>query len=165
MQTTSPNPWYKEPWPFILISITGLGVVAGSTLAYIGLSNPPEIVRGEFGSLAKFITEDDSRIQEARALGLVGRLGLDGETILLSLSASDLSSLPEQLMVQFQHPASSAGDSVAMLVHHGGGEYRGPYTEPPHARAHVRVTDLTQNWSLAGRLDADNTIAVEPRRP
>ena len=40
-QETDAGPWYKEPWPFILVSITGLGVVAGSTLAFIGLSNPP----------------------------------------------------------------------------------------------------------------------------
>lgn len=164
MQATSAQPWYKEPWPFILISITGLGVVAGSTLAYIGLSNPPEIVSGEFGSLAKFVTEDSAGVHEARALGLAGRLALDEGVIVLSLSASDLSTLPGQLMVHFQHPATSTGDSVAVLFHHGGGEYRGPYNEPPHARAHVMVTDLARSWSLAGRLDAANTIPVEPRR-
>ncbi len=165
MHAPSPHPWYKEPWPFILISITGLGVVAGSTLAYIGLSNPPEIVRGEFGSLAKFVTEDSARLHEARALGLAGRLALDGETIALSLSASDLASLPAQLMVQFQHPATSAGDSVAVLTHQGGGDYRGLTSETPHDRAHVLITDLAQSWSLAGRLEPGQSTPVEPRRP
>lgn len=164
MQETPANPWYKEPWPFILVSITGLGVVAGSTLAVIGFSNPPEIVSGQFGSLAKFVTEDRSRVDQARALGLSGRLALEGENIVLRLSALDIDSLPQQLMVQFQHPASSAGDSVAMLSHAGNGEYRGRYAEPPHARAHVSVTDLGQSWALAGRLDAGASIAVEARR-
>jgi hypothetical protein len=51
MQEPAAKPWYKEPWPFILISITGLGVIAGSTLAFIGLSNPPEIVSGDYEQL------------------------------------------------------------------------------------------------------------------
>jgi len=165
MQETPANPWYKEPWPFILISITGLGVIAGTTLAVIGFSNPPEIVSGQFGSLAKFVTEDSSRVEQARSLGLAGRVALEGDTIVLELSALDPASLPEQLMMQFQHPATSAGDSVALLTHQGQGEYRGRYAEPPHARSHVTVTDLSQSWSLAGRLDAGNTIAVEARRP
>ncbi len=165
MQTSAPNPWYKEPWPFILISITGLGVVAGSTLAYIGLSNPPEIVSGQFDSLGKFLTEDTTRAAEARALGLAGRLGLDGERVELRLSAGDLTKLPNELMVQFQHPATSAGDSVVLLVHAGGGSYRGLAGEQPHARARILVTDLGQSWSLAGRLDSAGAAAVEPGRP
>ena len=165
MQAQSIQPWYKEPWPFILISITGLGVVAGSTLAVIGFSNPPEIVSGEFGALAKFVVEDTGRVEQARSLGLSGQLGVEGEDIVLALSARDPASLPDQLMVQFQHPATSAGDSLALLIHEGDGGYRGRYSEAPHARAHVLVTDLAQSWSLAGRLDAGATIAVEPRRP
>ena len=159
------KPWYKEPWPFILVSITGLGVVAGSTLAVIGFSNPPEIVSGQFGSLAKFVTEDSALIDQARALGLSGRLALDGDEVVLRMSAHDGTSLPEQLMVQFQHPATSAGDSVALVSRTAGGEYRGSYAVPPHARAHVSVTDLGQNWALAGRLDAGASITVEARRP
>ncbi|MGY6553349.1 MAG: FixH family protein [Wenzhouxiangella sp.] len=165
MQETPANPWYKEPWPFILMSITGLGVVAGTTLAVIGFSNPPEIVSGQFGSLAKFVTEDTARVDQARALGLSGRLALDGDEVVLILSALDAASLPEQLMVQFQHPATSAGDSVALVSRAAGGEYRGSYAVPPHARAHVSVTDLSQSWTLAGRLDAGASIAVEARRP
>ncbi len=165
MQQTPANPWYKEPWPFILVSITGIGVVAGSTLAIIGFSNPPEIVSGQFGSLGKFVTEDSARIDQARALGLSGRLALDGEAIVLSLSATDADKLPEQLMVQFQHPATSAHDSVALLMHTGDGEYRGSYAEPPHARAQVNVSDLNQSWALAGRLGSGASTRVEARRP
>ncbi len=164
MSSTSSAPWYKEPWPFILISITGLGVIAGSTLAVIGFSNPPEIVSGEFGALAKFVTEDRSRFDQARALGLSGRLALEGELIRLQLTADDAASLPEQLLVQFQHPARSAGDSVALLNHRGGGDYQGAYIEAPHGRAHVLISDLGQQWLLSGRLSAEAPITVAASR-
>lgn len=165
MQSSPAKPWYKEPWPFILVGITGLGVVAGTTLAVIGFSNPPEIVRGEFGSLAKFLVDNPARIEQARQLGLAGRLALEGDAIRFELSADASYVLPEQLMVQFQHPASSAGDMVALLSHQGNGEYRGSYDTPPHARAYVMVTDLGQTWSLGGRLAAGTSIAMEARRP
>ncbi|MEE4638293.1 MAG: FixH family protein [Wenzhouxiangella sp.] len=167
MQAPLPLPWYKEPWPWILIGITGLGVVAGSTLAFIGLSSPPEIVRGEYQRLAKFITEQDDRATAAQALGLAGRLELIIDEVVLTLAADNPDGLPAQLMIQFRHPATSEGDRVVVVDHRGRGDYRGRVPDPPVARSHVIVSDLAQSWVLSGRLDGDlgKAIVVEARLP
>ncbi len=168
MQAPPPLPWYKEPWPWILICITGLGVVAGSTLAFIGISSPPEIVRGDYQRLAKFITESDERASTARGLGLAGRLAVTGSEVALSLAATSPDALPGELMVQFRDPATSEGDRTVLLTRLGEdrGEYRGPVPEPPNPRSHVIVSDLARSWVLSGRLDgAGRVIAVEARQP
>jgi hypothetical protein len=167
MQAPLPLPWYKEPWPWILISITGLGVIAGSTLAFIGLSSPPEMVRGEYQRLAKFITEDDGRASAARALGLDGRLEFFVDEVALTLTADNPDRLPDQLMIQFRHPATSDGDRVVVVDRQRSGAYRGRAPEPPAARSHVIVSDLAQSWVLSGRLDKDLAMAitVEARQP
>lgn len=163
-QETDAGPWYKEPWPFILVSITGLGVVAGSTLAFIGLSNPPEIVSGDFEQLGRGLTDTNVRTAQARNLGLEGQLSVEGDEVVLTLKANQAESLPERLLLQFQHPARSEGDSTALLQRGSDGHYRGGLGQAPHPNALVIVSDLEQSWWLAGRGAQDGLINVAPRR-
>ncbi|TVQ29607.1 MAG: hypothetical protein EA370_14850 [Wenzhouxiangella sp.] len=166
MAETDVKPWYKEPWPFILISITGLGVVAGSTLAFIGLSNPPEIVSGDFEQLGRGLTDTNVRTAQARALGLSGVLQIDGQRVILELAATDAGSLPDSLLIQFQHPATSDLDRVVVLQRQSAGRYDGSLDEAPHPRSRIVVADLPQSWWLAGRLDGQIQTAVDlvPKR-
>ncbi len=160
------KPWYKEPWPFILISITGLGVVAGSTLAFIGLSNPPEIVSGDFEQLGRGLTDTNVRTAQARSLGLSGVLHMDGSQARLELRAIDPAGLPDSLLVQFQHPASSDQDRMLVVRRQAEGLYAGALDESPHPRSRIVVADLPQSWWLAGRLygQAAAEINLEPKR-
>jgi uncharacterized protein len=160
------RPWYKEPWPFILIGITGLGVVAGSTLAWIGLSDPPEIVRGDYQQLGRGLTDTNVRTAQARALGLDGLLTIQDQEVIIVVQANQSESLPDQLLVQFQHPATSELDSTVLARRLEGREYRGQLTNRPHERAHIVVSDLAQSWWLAGRLDGqiEQPVSVTPRR-
>lgn len=158
------RPWYKEPWPFILISITGLGVVAGSTLAFIGISNPPELVRGDFEQLGRGLTDTNVRTAQARALGLEGRLVVIDDQVTLDLAAASPNSLPASLLLQFQHPARSDGDTTALLQRDSEGQYRAVLARSPHPNALVIVSDLEQSWWLAGRGAQDGVISMTPRR-
>ena len=158
------RPWYKEPWPFILVSITGLGVVAGSTLAFIGLSNPPEIVSGDFEQLGRGLTDTNVRTAQARALGLAGQIDVQGDQVVLRLSAADAASLPERVLVQFQHPATGDGDTTALLQRADDGQYYGGLARTPHGRSLIIVSDLEQSWWLSGRGDQDLAVALSPRR-
>ncbi len=166
MNDNDSKPWYKEPWPFILISITGLGVVAGSTLAFIGLSNPPDLVRGEFEQLGRGLTDVGARTAQARELGLTGRLRVDGHDIRVEMSALDAGALPEQLLVQFEHPLVADRDAIAMLTRGDNGDYTGSLGEVPHERSRIVIGDLPQTWWLAGRLDESGSGGAElaPKR-
>ena len=166
MQEPAAKPWYKEPWPFILISITGLGVVAGSTLAFIGLTNPPEIVSGDYAQFARGLVDTNVRTARARELGLSGSMSLSDLELSLNLAAANPADLPERLLVQLQHPAYSEFDATVMLERSADGRYVGQLGEPPHERAHVIVTDLEQSWWLSGRMGSMGTGVVDlvPRR-
>lgn len=38
------NPWYREPWPYIIFGIPAFTVVACTIFLFIALSNPPELL-------------------------------------------------------------------------------------------------------------------------
>lgn len=155
-----PRPWYREPWPWIILGILSLGWVSGLSILTIGLSNPPEIVSGDYQQLGRALVDTHERTQRARDLGLSGGLRLQGGEVLLELVAHAPSSLPETVLVQFLHPASSDGDSTALLRRDAEGVYRGELATSPHGRANVRVLDIEQTWWLAGRLSVESPGAV-----
>ncbi len=163
MQQSEINPWYREPWPWIILGLLGLGVVAGSTLAFIALSSPPEMVTGEYERLGRGITDMRSRTEAARALGLTGVIVIEAGQVLLSLEADDVQNLPESLLVLFQHPAVQDRDSTIRLQQTRPGQYSAVLAAP-HERAHVIVTDLAQTWWLAGRMSGDQPVELVPKR-
>lgn len=166
MQEVDVKPWYKEPWPFILIGITGLGVVAGTTMAIIGFSNPPEIVRGDYAQFARGLVDTNVRTGRARELGLSGSMRLADGQLELSLAATDPAGLPERLLIQFQHPAYSEQDALVMVERRADGRFTGRIESPPHERSLVIVTDLEQTWWLSGKMGSMGVGAVDltPRR-
>lgn len=164
MQDTPVNSWYKEPWPWFILGLLGLGIVAGSTIAFIGLTNPPEMVTGEYERLGRGMTDTASRTGQARNLGLFGQVAVEDKRILLELNAHDLEALPESLLIRFQHPATSEGDSTAVLKREAHGRYSGELSIAAHDRAQVIVADLGQTWWLSGRRDGSAMINVEPKR-
>jgi hypothetical protein len=38
------RPWYKEPWPWVIIAIPAAAVVAGMYTLYLAISNPDYLV-------------------------------------------------------------------------------------------------------------------------
>ncbi len=156
----TPRPWYREPWPWIILGILGLGVCSGLGILTIGLKNPPQIVSGDYQPLGKALVDTQERAGRATALGLGGDLRFEGNDVLLTLAADDPAGLPETVLVQFLHPATSEGDTTAIVRLQSEGVYRGELATLPHERAQVRVADLQQTWWLAGRMSGDNGGAV-----
>jgi len=37
-------PWYKEPWPWVIIAIPGSAVIMGFITLYLAISNPDHLV-------------------------------------------------------------------------------------------------------------------------
>jgi len=166
MPQTSLNPWYREPWPWFILGLLSLGVVAGSTMAVIGISNPPERVTGQYERLGRGLTDIGDRTERARELGLMGSLGVEGERLRIRLDASDPGSLPATLIVRFEHPAAHDGDVVVRVEREPSGDYAGHLHIMPHERSHLVVADAGMTWWLAGRLDGlgADPVDIVPRR-
>lgn len=43
-ELTAPRPWYREPWPWVLIAIPALTVVASGITLWLAISRPDHIV-------------------------------------------------------------------------------------------------------------------------
>lgn len=150
MQKSSSNfPWYKELWVWFFLGILGLGIIAGSTIFTIGMSNPPEMVVGDYARFARGLVDTNQRASRARALGLEGRLIIDARNIQIELQHAGMEPLPRTLLILFQHPATSEKDLTVRLEKTSENSYQGLASEPIHPRSRAIVYDLAQTWWLS----------------
>lgn len=161
------TPWYKEAWVWFFLGILGLGVSAGSIMFVIGMSNPPEMVIGDYARFARGLVDTNERASQAQALGLEGSLTIDDQIINVRLSQTSKDPLPRTILILFQHPATSEQDVTVRLNQIFPGQYSGELSQQPHPRSRAIVYDLAQTWWLSSaenaRLDLGG-ISLFPHR-
>lgn len=159
------NPWYREPWPWFIIGILAMGVILGLSVLVIGLSHPPQMVRGEYQRLGRGLTDVGRRTEQARILGLGGVLSWADGSWQLKLDSTASQLLPAQLLLIVQHPVQADLDRSVVLRRNPDGLWLG-VGEPPPRHATLIVQDLRQRWWISARLDDPEQTAVEvlPRR-
>lgn len=165
MTETTINPWYREPWPWFILGILGLGVFFGISILVIGLSNPPQMVRGEYERFGRGMVDIGSRTDQARSLGLSGQLTERNSEWVLELAANDSASLPDQLLLIVQHPVDAERDRTVLLNRDSYGLFRGEWTAPPH-HATLILQDLSQSWWISTYLGdtPESSLQLIPRR-
>ncbi|HMM46535.1 MAG TPA: FixH family protein [Thiobacillaceae bacterium] len=154
MQTLDPpaaKPWYREPWPWFLISLPAAAVVAGLVTVWIAATNADGLVVGDYYKAGLAINQTLARDDAARALGLSATLQETDGALSLSLQGG-LTAWPDHLALTFAHPTRSGMDQSLMLSHGGGGHYRAALPALPAGKWHAELSDAASTWRLAGVL-------------
>lgn len=154
MQTLShpaAKPWYREPWPWFLISLPAAAVVAGIATVWIAATNADGLVVGDYYKAGLAINQTLERDDAARALGLNASLSDEDGALSLSLRGN-LNAWPGQLTLVLAHPTRPGMDQSIALSHAGGGRYRAALPALPPGKWHAQLSDAAATWRLAGVL-------------
>jgi hypothetical protein len=154
MTTTTPHsskPWYREPWPWFLISLPATAVIAGLLTVWIAASNRDGLVVGDYYKAGLAINQTLARDDAARRLGLKAVLRSQDGGLSLAL-AGHLQAYPDQLTFTLAHPTRPGMDQTIDLRHAGGGAYRASLPALPHGKWHAQLTDNAGVWRLSGVL-------------
>lgn len=146
------RPWYREFWVWFLLLVLAAGLASGIGVFVIGMSQAPQMVTGDYQKLGKALVDTRRRAEAAEALGLSGRLRVDGDVAELTLDARQPQNLPDQLLLRFEHPTNTERDIQAVARRVDGERWQADLSElETPARARVFVSNLQQTWWLAGR--------------
>ncbi|MFN3587654.1 MAG: FixH family protein, partial [Moraxellaceae bacterium] len=112
MTTETPEirPWYRQFWPWFIMSLPAAAVVAGLTTVWIAVKNQDSVVRDDWYKDGKSINQSFARDDAARARGLSARFTLDGLTgeIAVGLGATGTEDWPATLTLALSHPTQAA---------------------------------------------------------
>lgn len=161
------KPWYREPWPWILMVMPVTAVVAGSFMMWLAISTADGVVEDDYYKKGLTINQTIERDQTAQSLHIKAQLmvGDDPTHLRLMLQGGELGNLPQQLRLKVLHPTRSGLDQEVLLTQRGAGYYEGGSKVLGAAKWRLILEDLDKNWRLTGiwQVPKDSSIALSSR--
>ncbi|APV52069.1 hypothetical protein BWI17_21800 [Betaproteobacteria bacterium GR16-43] len=144
------KPWYRERWPWILMSGPLLVVVAGTATAVIAFTGADGVVADDYYKRGLAINRTLAREARATSLGLVVDVRLEAGRVVARLEAKER--LPERIQLTLAHPTRAGEDRVVFLARTADGGYEAPLADI--AKGRWRVILETREWRWSGAVVA-----------
>lgn len=150
---TDPGPWYREPWPWILMSGPAAAIVAGGFTIWIAFATSDGLVAEDYYKQGLGINRVLEREADAARRGVVARIELAGDRHRITVLLSGVA--PAALHVRFAHATRSGHDLILRLARTGEGRYEAAVAQafpPGHWIVQLEESNAGRaaQWRLAG---------------
>ena len=154
MTARAAGPWYREPWPWLLMLGPALVIVAGSYTLWLAVSTADGLVADDYYKQGLAINRRLARDEMAVRLGLTAALRADGAAVTVRLTSRPGTGFrwPATLNLTLAHPTRAGLDQSLVLARGADGEYRGGLAAPAAGRWNVAIEQ--RDWRLAGHWNA-----------
>lgn len=113
------TPWYRQAWPWFLISLPATAVIAGSITFYLAAKGWDGPVAKDYYKRGLAINEELTRSTRARELGVAAIVKLSGlnvgERLRVELQSAQPLPAEAALRVRLIHPGRREADRLAVL--------------------------------------------------
>jgi len=142
------RPWYREPWPWILMVAPATAVAGGAVTLWLAVSTSDGLVADDYYKQGLAINRVLHREEAAARLQVA--LHMEPASGTLTARLTGRAPRPEALFVQLAHATRAGNDLRLRLAHAGADVYRSEL--PPRAPGHWRVIveDPRAEWRVAG---------------
>ena len=148
-QATS-RPWYKEPWPWLLLAGPAAVVVAGIATAVIALRSDDGLVADDYYRQGLAINRLLERDRRARELDIAALARFAGRQVQVQVTGAS----GPLLRLRLVHPTRAGADAEAILISAGGGIYTGKWSREPslagNERGRLVIEDASGGWRITG---------------
>lgn len=144
-----PRPWYREPWPWILMSGPAVVVCAGIATAVIAVETNDTLVADDYYRRGLSINKVIAREEHARALGLGATVQFNEERdrVRVLITSGVASAEPPRLTLV--HTTRAGLDQSVALHGAGNGIYEGAVRIPAQGPWRVQLEDARGTWRLS----------------
>ncbi len=146
-------PWYKQFWPWFLISIPLASVIAGTFMIIISIDGADTLVNEDYYKEGLAINKQFDKSRKAQQLGLKATLTFAQDKLQLSLSSQQ--PITESLTIEFSHATVKAKDFNLRLQQTSEGHYFTLLSPQQLAsiegKWYLKLTPHSEQWQLKGR--------------
>ena len=155
------KPWYRQFWPWFLISLPLSVVIASIVTINIAIQSDDGLVSDDYYKEGLAIHKDADSAARARALGIAGDLSYDRETGAVGVR---FDSAPldggAALSLRATHPTLPNQDQTVPLTPLGDGAYAGRLQPLGPAHWRLELHPENKSWRIEGRLKLpENPVA------
>lgn len=146
----TPRPWYKEPWPWILISLPLTAVIVGIYFLNVAIKTDDGLVVDDYYNKGKAINTELRRDKAAADLGITAQVmfAADGRTV--TINTTSTKPLPDTLTLRIVHPAQDDFDAITEVHKSAGNQYTGSLPKGLAKANHwyVQLEDKANQWRV-----------------
>jgi len=148
-QVLDTMPWYRQMWPWFLMSFPVLAIVGGIITVILVLGSPNPMVVADYYKRGLAVNQDIARDHKAVDLGLTAQAMIGVGEVRVFLTTETGMSLPDELVMHFYHPTLDNMDQTVALKQEGG-FYSGALLPLPPGKIKWRLTleDTEGVWRL-----------------
>ncbi len=138
-------PWFRQPWPWLLMSGPAVVVVAGLYTASLAWRSDDGLVADDYYKRGLAINQSLDRTAAAAARGLQGTVDIadDGR---VDVTLTGRGAWPASVRLRLAHPTQAGADRVVELPSVGEGRYAGGIAA--FAQGRWRVAVEGDGWKL-----------------
>jgi hypothetical protein len=138
------KPWYREPWPWILMSGPAAVIVASAITAWIAFTTSDGLVADDYYKRGLAVNAVIGREQAARRLGISAAIERAAGRIRVHLSGVH----PESLLLQLAHTTRAGNDLRLRLAPAGDDVYEAALPILPPGRWRLILEDPQGKWRI-----------------
>ena len=148
------KPWYRQFWPWFLIILPSVVVVAALYTVYLAFQHADAVVVDDYYTEGRAINVSLALDDRARELGLSATVTVDRLTGEVLVAVEGNPAPTTEMDLHFFHPARPDLDQTITLKGSGDARFRGDLDSAPATRYRLRLQphDAPQ-WRLDGQLD------------
>jgi hypothetical protein len=141
----SPVPWWREPWPWLLMSGPAAVLVAGVITTWIAFASADGLVAEDYYKQGLAINKRLAREEAARELGISATVSVEKALFRVRLSGA----APEALFVHFAHATRAGHDQRLRLAPAGAGTYEAALPPLAAGRWRIVIEDPRATWRIS----------------
>ncbi|MDR3213220.1 MAG: FixH family protein [Azoarcus sp.] len=119
------EPWHRQGWPWFLISLPAIAVVASISTWWVANASWDGLVSDDYYKEGLAVVKVIDRLERAREIGLSSRAQIRDGAIRAELFAAPGVELPAELYLTIVHPTHSGFDQQVLLQRERDGAYVG----------------------------------------
>ena len=139
------RPWYRQLWPWLLISGPAAVLVAGGITLWLAFASADGLVAEDYYKQGLAINRRLAREEAARRLGITASIALQSERLQVRLQGA----APEALIVQLAHATRAGYDVRLRLTPVAPGAYEAALGALPRGHWRVVIEDPRGTWRIA----------------
>lgn len=144
------RPWYRQLWPWLIISVPALSLVLGIVLLVLALQSDDGLVVDDYYKQGLSINEMLDKKTHAAELGLRAQLTFSEDRKVVRVLVHGQSTQGAPLLLRLVHPTRAGEDQNLTLHAQGGVMYEGTVAALSAGRWHVVLEDQGATWRLSG---------------
>ena len=142
------KPWYREPWPWFLMSGPFIVIIAALVSAWIAIRSSDGLVTEDYYKQGLVAGETLTRSKRAEELGIYAGMRLTDDQVKIRLTSRQ-DEKPAALNITLSHPTRAGIDQKSVLKP-SGEFYIGKLNLPASGHWLVLVEDEQRTWRVMG---------------